>query len=68
MKRVPCQISEEFKNALLEIQAELLKQGKKISETELTKLIISTEHFQDVKKDILKKEVKELLKMDRRAW
>jgi len=68
MKRIPCQISEEFKNALLEIQAELLKQGKKISETELTKLIINTEQFQDVKKDILKKEVKDLLKMDRRAW
>jgi len=70
MKRVMCQIDIDFKKLLIDLQSDIMKiKQKRVSETEITKLIAHSKTITDLRKEILKlKRENNDLKMDRRGW
>jgi len=71
-KRDLAQIDKEFKKACIKIQGEILmRDGKRISLTDVTRMINDTPAFKEVKKQILNGEFNGLnfkIKMDKRLF
>ncbi len=67
-KRVPAQVSPEFRDEFLKLKGIMLQNGSDISMPQLTKELVNTKAFQELQSKLLRNELKLDIKLrfDRR--